>query len=413
MIKLNGHFGSIRGRFSVRHLFLFSASALLVIVTYRPYSNNNSAIVADSSQVIDFDRPTSKECRPTNKIAFMKTHKCASSTIENILFRHALRENLNVAMPLKGNYLSRTELFNRSSVLNTPWGGLPVDIFTLHNRWHRDQVMALMGPTTFAFSVVRDPVDQFESLYNYMSLSATYKTDLKGFVRLLRTNQSAINHKPRGGLGRFGRNQIAFDWGVSPKLFGKDPDVIRDRIHQLDDEFELVLIAERMEESLVLLADRLCWPLEYVTHLDLNVRKPERTVRLEEDERHVLGRWLNFDTDIYEHFCRRFDDHVARFNSFGQPDRMEEQVRLLRQFNLRLRERCVIQRVGNEKLQGKFLETHNDTFGYLIRPNMPDCDPYAMSEPAYLSLFREKLTHRAKMALKRNSFVHAPSIRTK
>ena len=36
--------------------------------------------------------------------------------------------------------------------------------------------MALMGPSTFAFSVVRDPVDQFESLYNYMSLRATYKT---------------------------------------------------------------------------------------------------------------------------------------------------------------------------------------------------------------------------------------------
>jgi hypothetical protein len=192
---------------------------------------------------------------------------------------------------------------------------------------------------------------------------------LKGFVRILRNNQSAIDHKPRGGLGRFGRNQIAFDWGVSPKLFDKDPEIIQQRIEQLDDQFELVLIAERMEESLVLLADRLCWPLEYVTHLDLNVRKPERTVQLEEDERHTLGRWLNFDTNIYEYFCRRFDDHVARFNSVaGQPDRMEEQVRLLRQSNLQLQERCVIQRVGNEKLRGKFLETHNDTFGYLIQP---------------------------------------------
>ena len=75
----------------------------------------------------------------------------------------------------------------------------------------------------------------------------------------MRNNQSAIDHKPRGGLGRFGRNQIAFDWGVSPQLFDKDPEIILKRIEQLDDQFELVLIAERMEESLVLLADRLCW----------------------------------------------------------------------------------------------------------------------------------------------------------
>lgn len=36
MMKLTGQFGRLR--FSIRHLFLFSASALLVIVTYRPYS---------------------------------------------------------------------------------------------------------------------------------------------------------------------------------------------------------------------------------------------------------------------------------------------------------------------------------------------------------------------------------------
>lgn len=104
-----------------------------------------------------------------------------------------MRENLNVAMPLKGNYLSRTELFNRSSVLNTPWGGLAVDIFTLHNRWNREQVMALMGPSTFAFSVVRDPVDQFESLYNYMGLSATYKT--VGFGARAHLNLANFNVK--------------------------------------------------------------------------------------------------------------------------------------------------------------------------------------------------------------------------
>lgn len=270
-------------------------------------------------------------------------------------------------MPLKGNYLSRTELFNRSSVLNTPWGGLPVDIFTLHNRWNRDQVLALMGPTPpFAFSVVRDPVDQFESLYNYMSLNNTYKTDLQGFVRLLRTNQSFVDSKPRGGLGRFGRNQIAFDWGFNPKTFNKmTKQVMEKKIQKLDDEFDLVLVAERMEESLVLLADRLCWPLEYVTHLDLNVRKPEKTVRLGEDERATIARWLNFDMAIYKHFRRRFDELLAQFNSDGN---MEEQVRLLRQSNRQLQERCVVSRVGNEKLRGKFLETNNDTVGYLIRP---------------------------------------------
>jgi len=65
MMKLVGQFGSIRARFSIRHLFLFSASALLVIVTYRPYSNNSSPVLSsaavENADVIDSDHPTSKE----------------------------------------------------------------------------------------------------------------------------------------------------------------------------------------------------------------------------------------------------------------------------------------------------------------------------------------------------------------
>lgn len=277
-----------------------------------------------------------------------------------------MKENLNLALPLKFNYLSRTELFNRSAVLNTPWGSLPVDIFTLHNRWNIEEVRALMGVSTFTFSIVRNPVDQFESLYNYMGLNKTYHLRLKDYISLLKTNQSIIDNLPRGGRGRFGRNQIAFDWGISPSLFNASKQSIQKIIKKLDEQFEIVLIAERMEESLVLLAERLCWPLEYLIHLDLNIRKPERTYKLNEEERSILGRWLNFDTDLYEYFVRRFDEHVAQYNAAGSPNRMEEQVRLFRQLNKQLHKRCVIERVGNEKLHGKFVETHNGVFGYVV-----------------------------------------------
>ena len=58
---------------------------------------------------------------------------------------HAHRNNLNIALPLKLNYLSRKELFNRTTVTNTPWGKLKMDVFTLHNRWNHDEVMALIS----------------------------------------------------------------------------------------------------------------------------------------------------------------------------------------------------------------------------------------------------------------------------
>ena len=51
-------------------------------------------------------------CQPKAKIIFLKTHKCASSTIQNILFRKALQNDLNVVMPPEGNYIGKYVPFN-------------------------------------------------------------------------------------------------------------------------------------------------------------------------------------------------------------------------------------------------------------------------------------------------------------
>ena len=37
----------------------------------------------------------------------------------------------------------------------------------------------------------------------------------------------------------------------------------QDRIKEMEKEFDLVLFSEMFDESMVLLADKLCWPLDY------------------------------------------------------------------------------------------------------------------------------------------------------
>lgn len=45
------------------------------------------------------------------------------------------------------------------------------------------------------------------------------------------------------------------------------------KISQIESNFDLVMIAEKIEESLVLMADLLCIPLYYVASLKVNARK--------------------------------------------------------------------------------------------------------------------------------------------
>ena len=126
------------------------------------------------------------------------------------------------------------------------------------------------------------------------------------------------------------------------------------------------MIAERMDESLILLADLLCWPIEWIAHLDLNIRKPDRkeadSKLLNEQERRVLTDFLQLDVAIYQHFKKRFEERLTSYDS----RRMAEQLRLLRQKNEELADRCVINHVGNEQLEGKFKETSNAIMGYVI-----------------------------------------------
>ena len=53
-----------------------------------------------------------KHCLPARHVAYLKTHKCASTTIQNIFLRHAHFSGLRVAWPQRANYLSRMKKFN-------------------------------------------------------------------------------------------------------------------------------------------------------------------------------------------------------------------------------------------------------------------------------------------------------------
>ena len=63
----------------------------------------------------------------------------------------------------------------------------------------------------------------------------------------------------------------------------------------VDQHFNLVMLSERMDESMVLMADALCLPLEEVTSLKNNVRKKDKIQQMTEDEKSVIARFQRPD----------------------------------------------------------------------------------------------------------------------
>ena len=101
------------------------------------------------------------------KVGFLKTHKCASSAVQNILIRWGMARDLNFVLPLDGNYLMgegegegeeeredegersiRRLKFSRSSLSSTPWErrGLEYHVFCLHTgiNWGAKRPMSVV-----------------------------------------------------------------------------------------------------------------------------------------------------------------------------------------------------------------------------------------------------------------------------
>ena len=72
-------------------------------------------------------------------------------------------------------------------------------------------------------------------------------------------------------FGYIGFNQQSYDFGVRANQLN-NLSAVKEKMAEIEKDFDLILIAEYFDESLVLLADHLCWNLEDMVYLKLNSR---------------------------------------------------------------------------------------------------------------------------------------------
>ena len=114
----------------------------------------------------------------------------------------------------------------------------------------------------------------------------------------------------------FGMNQQSYDLGLIQSRFSSvksqynliDHDKFIDRV---DENFDLVMITERMEESLVLLADMLSVSLETVAIVKAhNVRPKSKVNKLSQANQDKLELYLAPDRSLYNHFLRKLNTRI-------------------------------------------------------------------------------------------------------
>ncbi len=105
---------------------------------------------------------------------------------------------------------------------------------------------------------------------------------------------------------------MLYDFGMTATSMENRTAVLA-KIAQLDAEMDLAMTAERFDEGLVLLADKLCWPLEDVAYLKKNHRRDKDISEITPASRKILKK---YDFEGKSRFQKCYSDYSL--GGFGQ-----------------------------------------------------------------------------------------------
>ncbi|XP_028984170.1 galactose-3-O-sulfotransferase 3 [Betta splendens] len=268
-------------------------------------------------------------------VAFLKTHKTASTTMQNLLFRFAERNNLTVALPVQacGHQFCYPRSFTSHFVHPHT---LPPNIITSHMRFSKAELQRLMPNDTIHVTILREPSSMFESLFSY------YNQYCQSFKRVPNGSLEAFlaepwrYYRPDEKDAMYARNTLTFDLGGDKDRPATDVAYARAFVAEVERVFSLVMIAEYFDESLVLLRHLLSWDLDDILYVKLNMRTMSSKRSLTPGLPAKIRAWNSLDAHLYDHF----NASLWRQLSALGPACVAREVRLLRQAQERLMRRC-------------------------------------------------------------------------
>ncbi|XP_050421563.1 galactosylceramide sulfotransferase-like [Adelges cooleyi] len=349
--------------FANKHIF----TLIVILITLSFFTNNYLKYYDDGKQIHQLI--VKETSIPKNRIFFLKTHKCASSTIQNILLRFGHQRNLDILLPSKHNYIGNPKPFQIDMVSKdflTTDG--KYDLFVHHTRYSQ-HVKSVMRPNTMFVTILREPSTLFESIYSFYHFDKKYHVNLSNVIG----DPSILMNSTRYGH-KLGINQMNWDLGMNPEHF-ENVEMINNYIEMVDRDFDLIMLFEHMEASLVLLAHLMQWPLEWVAYIPLNTRNKIFKKKLTEFDRVRLNQINKADYMLYNHFKDKFKTKIKEYGV----DKMKKHIGELIGINQGIMDRCVLAKT--DKGYGR-------TISYELKNNDTFCQYYVILELKYTSLLR-------------------------
>ena len=285
---------------------------------------------------------------------FVKTFKTGGTTLQNILMRHGDVNNLVFVLFKSSDSLDHKIPFPAHK---TPKliEGKNYNILCRHSMYKRTAMASIMPKDTVYITLIRDPVKHFISAFWYYGYPQAFgiakqKHPMGFFVDNLDNPNFKYKFPFNGVLSQLGLHKSVF----------KDDQKLQHSLKQLDKEFELVLITEYFEESLILLKRLLNWRLDEMVYFKMRVQTNQSEMKLlTPNQQKVIREKRHPVVLLYDYFNKTLWRKISE-----QDDTFWDEVRQLRNMIQETTTACVgegAKSLGAWGGSGAYYKTRNDS----------------------------------------------------
>ena len=297
-------------------------------------------------------------CKSQERVLFLKTHKTGSSTVTNVLNRYTDNNNLTMLLPRHmqlGTFYWPHRF--RTIYAKIQRNSLP-NVLANQARFNQKPMNEIFPRSTTKYiTMLRDPITQWESSFNYFrfaSLLNIKRPGVKDSIGYFLKHPPSIEWIVEKGRRRSAlallKNPQSFDLGFD-NTENVDSATIKSFIKTVESNFDLVLIMEHFEESMTLLKRRMCWDIDDVAYFKSNERlDKDKKVELAEEHKQQIHEWNDMDAALYAYFYEKFWSDVEKEGPAFQKD-----LNQLKSRNSYYKKTCIAKPVATRTYQNGML----------------------------------------------------------
>ncbi|XP_078595945.1 galactosylceramide sulfotransferase-like isoform X2 [Branchiostoma floridae x Branchiostoma japonicum] len=272
-------------------------------------------------------RTDNSTCQPYLNLAFLKVHKCGSSLLSHMFLRFGYEHSLIAALPrIKGAALiGHMGKIGDNAYLHPP-GGKRWNLFAHHAIYNRTRFQELMASNTRYITILREPIQRLQSAFRYFDLGSKFpglqeKTP-KGTPDVITylkdpaywDKKFKVPKRLKKEEHYCFRNCMARDLGLQESDY-ENHTAVQEFVQGIENDFSMVLILERLPESLVLLKRRMCWTLYSILYtMGVHTRRQryKRHIPITDAMKSAFYKHNYADAMLYTRFNDSFHKQISQ-----------------------------------------------------------------------------------------------------